>query len=188
MALEDIIKKIQQEKENQKREIEKEYAQKIEAIKKKYQEEIEKKTEELLKKALEEKEQKILQAKVQLSAETKNLVLAKKQKILDELYQEVLEYLGKLNETDYLKIISKFLEKCPEEGNILVPPHLKNITQKAISEKGKNLPVIETNINSKGGFIFQTTNFEIDFTFERLVKNLRENTELKVSKILFNNI
>lgn len=185
MALEDILKKIKKETEEKIKKIEEEAKEEIKKIEENYHKKIEMKKNEILSEVKEEVNKKIRQAQINISLETKNLILLKKQEILENLYQEVLNDLSNLNEKDYLKLISLLIKKCPEKGEIIPAQGKEEITQRAILESKKNLTLSDKSLPIKGGFVFSSENLEIDNSFENLIKIVREKTEIEVAKILF---
>ncbi len=185
MGLNEIIKKIKEEADKKIKEIKEKAEQEINKIEKKYQEEIEKKKNQILTLAKEEVDKKIKQTQIEASSETKNLILSKKQEILDEIYQEVLNELLRLNDEDYLKLLLILIKKCPEKGEIIPAKNREKITEKAILESKKDLNLSYKSLPIKGGFIFSSSDLEIDNSFENLIKIIREKTEIEVAKILF---
>lgn len=185
MALEDIIKKIKKETEEKIKEIKERSKKEIEKIEEEYKKEIEKKKKEILDLAKENEEKRIESCRIQLSMETKNLLLKKKNEILDEVYNKVLEKLSSLNENDYLKLILNLLKDCPENGEIIPAKGKEKIIQKAILESRKKIRLSHQSLPIKGGFIFTSEDLEIDNSFENLIKIIREKTEIEVAKILF---
>jgi vacuolar-type H+-ATPase subunit E/Vma4 len=184
MALSDIFKKIEKETEEKIKKIEEEAKKEIEKIERKYQEEIEKRREKILNSVKEDVEKKIKHEEIKLSLETRNLILMKKREILDNLYQEILEELSKIDDKKYFDLILKLLKDCPDEGEIMPAKNREKITEEAIKKLNKKL-VIKKSLPIKGGFIFSSKNLEIDDSFENLIRIIREKTEIEVAKILF---
>lgn len=185
MALEDILKKIKKESEGEIKIIKEESQKEIEKIEKKYKEEIEKKKKKILELAEEKANKKIKHSQIKLSLETKNLILAKKQEILDGLYQGILEDLSKLKDEEYFKLILNLIKECPRNGEIIPAQNREKITEKAIREAKKECILSKNSLPIKGGFIFSSENLEIDNSFENLVKEIKEKTLMEVAKILF---
>ena len=184
MALDDIFKKIKKETEEKVKKIEEEGRKEIEKIEKKYQEEIEKKRKKILDLVKKDAEKKIRQEEIKLLLETRNLILMKKREILDNLYQEILDELSKIEDEKYLDLILKLLKNCPSQGEIIPAKGREKITQEAIERANKKL-TLKDGLPIKGGFIFVSDDLEIDNSFENLIKIVREKTEIEVAKILF---
>jgi len=185
MALEDILKKIKKETDNQIRKIWEKTDEEMRKIEEKYEEEINKKRSKILELAKEEAKKKIRHSQIKLSLETKNLILAKKQEILEEVYQEVLDKFSKLQDKDYLRLILNLIKICPENGEIIPARGREEITQKAILASKRKYILAKRSLPIKGGFIFSSKDLEIDNSFETLIKTIREKTEIKIAKILF---
>lgn len=185
MALTDILQKIKEKTKEKVREIEQGARQEITKINERYEKEITAKKEKILKAVKEEAEKKIKHSQIRFSLETKNLILSEKQKILDLVYERVLKELETLKDDDYSKLITKLIKKCPTKGEIIPAKGREKITQKAIKESKKELDLAKNSLPIRGGFIFNSKNLEIDFCFENLVKEIREETETEVAKIIF---
>lgn len=185
MALDDILQKIKKETEKKIEEIKEKNQQEIKKIEERYQKEIQKRKEQILDLAQKEGKKRIESRRIQLVLETKNLLLKKKGEILDEIYKEILEKLSKLNDQDYFKLIFNLIKNCSREGEIISAKDREKITQKAILESGRKYILAKKSLPIKGGFIFSTPHLEIDYSFENLIKIIREKTEIEVAKILF---
>ncbi|MFN3301509.1 MAG: V-type ATP synthase subunit E [Patescibacteria group bacterium] len=188
MALDDILKKIEKETKEKIKKIKEEANLEIKKIEEKYQKEIEKKKNQILDQVKEETEKKIKHHQIKVLLETKNLILSKKQEILEKVYQEVLDRLSKLSDEEYLKLILILINKCPEDGQIIPAKNREKITQKAILESKKKITLSKESLPIKGGFIFSSKKLEIDNSFENLIKIIREKTEIEVAKILFKDL
>ncbi|MCX7778859.1 MAG: V-type ATP synthase subunit E [Patescibacteria group bacterium] len=185
MALDDILKKIKKETEEKIKEIEERNREEVRKLEEKYRAEIEKRKSEILAETEAEVQKRIQQTQIRLNLETKNLLLQKKQEILDNIYQEVLDELSNLSDSDYQKLILNLLKRCPERGEIIPAQNRERVTEKAIAESKKKFHLAKKSLAIKGGFIFSSENLEIDNSFENLIKIIREKTEIEVSKILF---
>lgn len=186
MALNDILEKIKKEAKKKVDEIEKERGEKIKEIEADYHQKIEKKKKAILEKVKKETEKKVKQAQIKLSLATKNAILTKKQDILDNFWQEILDYLVKLPEKEYLKIVSHLLARCPKEkGEIISAQGKEKIVKEAIARAKKNYILAKETTQIKGGFIYRSELLEIDASFEALVRELREKLDVRVTKILF---
>jgi len=186
MALNDILEKIKKEAKKKVEEIEKERDKRIKEIEADYHQKIEKKKKEILEKVKKETEKKVKQAQIKLSLATKNAILAKKRSMLDNFWQEILDYLVKLPEKEYLKIVSHLLEKCPKEKGKIVPAQgQEKIIKEAIDKTKRDYTLSKAEAQIRGGFIYRSELLEIDASFEALVRELREKLDVRITKILF---
>jgi V/A-type H+-transporting ATPase subunit E len=181
--IQDTIKKQAQEKVA---EIEKAAQKKVQEIEAK----IEIERNNLIKEIEQKTQSKITslkeQTKVALEVEARNAVLQKKQELVREAKDNVIESLCKLSGAEYEKIISKLLKKVDIKGEaeVLVPADKEAESKKAINDSGKHL-TIKTDKNLKGGFIIRTGKVEINNSFEDIVKQIFEEKEMEIVKLLF---
>lgn len=132
------------------------------------------------------------------SSEARKLVLAEKQAILQEVYQNTLENLKGMSIEDYRGYFKRMLLRLCESGDetiILSPQDSERITSEFIqevnrqmaSDKGKKgkLSISNETRQMVGGFVLKRGNVEIDNSFDSLVRSVRDQTEPEVIAILF---
>lgn len=188
MALSDIIQKIindaQQEAEIIGKSAEAEVAeimsknnQKIDDLKKSIHLKTEDKTKEMIKKTTTLAE-----------VERKNLLLAKKRKILTMVLQKSLEKFLDLPNGEMEKIFTSVLKNITEkEGHIYPAKDQIEIIKNALKNSGRNFKIAEGK-NFKGGFLFINENTEIDYSIQSIInKEVFPLVELEIAKVLFSN-
>lgn len=186
MALNDILEKIKEETQKRIDQIQEQTNLKIRQLEDDYGKKITAETEKILDRAKKEAAKKTKQAQIKISLETKNLILAQKQKILDNLWQSVLNDLAKLDDEQYLDLITDFLAKCPKEKGIIIPAKgREKITQEAIKRNKRDYSLSKKTLNVSGGFIYHSETIEINATFEELIKEMKESMNIELTKILF---
>ncbi len=173
-----ILDKINSEAKSEADRLAKESLAKVETIKEQNQEKI---TKEIAK--IEEtrlKERKLLEDRIISNGEldARNIVLAKKQDILSEVYNEVLEELTKIDDNDYVDFVKRKISK--EDGVVVLQEGRKEAVLKALPK----VTVIEDKVVSSG-FIEELDSIENNYTFEALLHIERDESQMELAKILF---
>jgi V/A-type H+-transporting ATPase subunit E len=123
--------------------------------------------------------------------------LVSKQKMIGKVFTMALEKLSKINESEYLELVKRYLLSMPIAGNedIIIPGKYTDIVNgeyiskintelKAIGKMGEiKLSSDDRNITS--GFIVLKNGIEINNTFESLVNSLRAELEPEIVGQLF---
>lgn len=131
------------------------------------------------------------------SLESRKRVLAEKQRILGEVYQEVEKRIRNLNGKDYRGLVKKIILQSCETGEELVvvgKNDKKKIDQKLIN--GMNAELVKAGKKGKlklssepasipDGFILRSGRIEISNSWDNILRSLREKTEDEVIKLLF---
>lgn len=160
--------------------------------KKKREAEIESKT--IIDKA--DVEAKIRAERVISNAEiqVRNMKLEAKQIVLDRVFTEALERLSVISKDDTLEFIKKSLLSSDIQGNeeLILGENVAsddfvakiNAYLKELGKKGE-LKLSAEKRDIKGGYILAKNGIEINYTFEALVKLMRDELEAEVAGILF---
>lgn len=130
------------------------------------------------KKAEEERHRRITQA----ALEIKKSILEEKRKIISDVYERVLRKITGLPDPDMKKFLKTAIRnQTVSAAEIIVPRRHKDVFP--VFPK-KEIPVrFEENLEI---FVIKTAGSEIRFSFKSIVDSLKENTEIKVAEILFN--
>lgn len=114
-----------------------------------------------------------------------------KNRIIDNILDRAIASIQSLSDGDYLTLIGRWLADIPDhlEGQLFFNARdLQRITSvfiENIDKKRKAKIAVNTNtIDAKGGFIVKTANYEIDYTLDTIVKNLRTTLIPKLSDML----
>lgn len=185
MGLDNIVKKLQKEAEQEIEKLQKEAAEKQKEIELAYEEKISQKRQKLLAdftaQVKREMDMELWQEKSNLRKE----LLMKKKQVIDSIFSKVLDILKNLPEADQEKLIKKYLQEVEDkEGYILPARGSESLIKKCLRGKDR-LRLAEGSVAAAGGFIWQSDEVNIDYTWESLVSALRERTELEISKALF---
>lgn len=123
-------------------------------------------------------------AAAQLSA--KKYKLLKKQQLISECYQKVLDALVALPASQKKAFLNKLLCNFAEDGETVFVAECdaKTVNQKFLDGIGKNL-VLGGTCKALGGIILQGDGYDKDLTLEKVVAYARERTEADVAKALF---
>jgi len=184
MALEDIFQKIKNDADQKIEEINKKTEETIKQIEIEGQEKLEIEREKIIDRAEKDKLKIVRQARLEAEAETRNKILERKTKALEGVYDEVLNELEHLDEQTYNELLNKLYKNIPhtEEVGFDIAEARKEETRKFLENKGAE---ILGTIKSKGGFVVKSENFEVDNTFEAILRQAKEEKEMNVIKILF---
>ena len=107
-------------------------------------------------------------------------LLEVKNKVIDGVLGYAINRVQSLSDDEYLALIGKWLAKAPDnlEGELFVSvADLKRIPSNFIDDLNRNrkakVCLSKNAVDVKGGFILKTRNYEIDYTLDTVVKNLR---------------
>jgi len=185
MALQDIVKTLEAEADQELKQIQKQADLEINQLEDYYSRKIKETCEKLLTqaeiKAKKEAEMQLFTAKSELHRK----VLIRKRQIIDEVYNEALKKLKALSDDDYRAIIKRLLNDLPTGGTILPAKGKEAITKEVAEKVNHDLKVAHESVDSVGGFVWQSAKLNIDNTFEQLVRDIRDQTEIKVANELF---
>ena len=126
-----------------------------------------------------------------LKSDCKMELLEVKNKIIDNVLYRAVSRIQSLPDKDYLTLMGKWLANITDhlEGGLFVNARdLKRITNTFVDDinKSRKTRIIlnTTTIDIKGGFIVKTKHYEIDYTLDTIVKNLRTTLIPKLNDML----
>ena len=126
-----------------------------------------------------------------LKSACKMELLEVKNKVIDDVLNRTISRIQSLPDKDYLTLMGKWLSNITDhlEGELFVNAgDLKRITNAFIDDinKGRKarINLNTTTIDIKGGFIEKTKYYEIDYTLDTIVKNLRTTLIPKLNDML----
>ncbi len=187
MAFSDIKKSILDEAHKQAEECRLQGLKEVERIKSSWEEKAKERKKELLEASKKKAEQEFLQAEFQVQNKIQSQVLRKKQEILDQVYNSVLDRLSQLDEGQYIELMEELIKSLPQESAYLVSASGKSKwLKKALEKSCCNHKLSSEEIKSRGGFIFQSDQLEIDCTFEALLEKTKRETLSVVAEKIFN--
>jgi len=115
-----------------------------------------------------------------LKSDCKMKLLEVKNKVIDSVLDRAIGRIQSLPDDEYLALIGKWLAKVPDnlEGELFVSAaDLKRIPGNFIDDLNRNrkakVCLSKNAVDVKGGFILKTRNYEIDYSLDTIVKNLR---------------
>jgi len=130
--------------------------------------------------------------------EAKKIILSEKQKIIENVFDKASESILKLDDKDYRNIIKKMILDNIETGDETI--FIDHSDQKKISksfiedinkelkskgEKGE-LKLSTSYLPIKGGVVIGSGKIRKNISLEFLLKKIREELEIQISKDLFN--
>ena len=140
------------------------------------------------------KKSKIL---TEANLKAKKTILLEKQKIIEDVFDKALEIILKLNDKDYNNFIRKLILDNIEIGdetiftgnsnNSKISNKLIEDINKELENKGKKgeLKLATSYLPIKGGVIIGSGKIRKNISLELLLKDVREESEMQISKILF---
>ena len=130
--------------------------------------------------------------------EAKKTILLEKQKIMEDVFAKALESIVRLSNQDYLHFIKKLILDNIESGdetiftgsldkNKISKDFIEEIN-KELKTKGKKgeLKLSTSHLPMKGGIIIGSGAIRKNISLGLLLKNIREESEMQISKLLFN--
>ena len=149
--------------------LEKEYAEKLASNMEKQTQESQKKIEASMREAAIIKERTVTSAKLKVRDE----VLMAKQRLAD------------INEGEYGKFLKSALD-----GENFKDAQVLRVPGKFLNEAKKVMPSmnVEADDAIKSGFVIISDNYSLNFNFDALVDEARENIEKNVEKLLFDEV
>ena len=126
----------------------------------------------------------------------RNNELKAKQDMISKVFEKAVERLNSLSTLEYKEYILRALDSLDLEGteiliinkkdeDVINNKFLLDLNNKLIGLKKGKISIL-TNGNFDRGFILDRNGIQINNTFESLVKSLRSELELEVTKVLFN--
>ena len=127
----------------------------------------------------------------------RNNELKAKQDMISKVFEKAVERLNSLSTLEYKEYILRALDSLDLEGteiliinkkdeDVINNKFLLDLNNKLIGLGKKGKISILTNGNFDRGFILDRNGIQINNNFESLVKSLRSELELEVTKVLFN--
>lgn len=119
--------------------------------------------------------------------EKNKVVLKAKTQIIDDVFSLVLQKLQNLKATEYTKFLSDVLKKANKGDGLIISKRKgeEEKFKKLAIFKEKKLSIEKTTDKFSGGVIIVGKVYDLDFSFESLVKQKYENSISKVAKLLF---
>lgn len=131
-------------------------------------------------------------SKVVSNLDCKKLLLNAKKATIDKAFQEAVDDIMK-DKKGYLSLIEKMISSCAEDGDkvVICKDDEKVITKKFVSDlaekTGKKISLSKDFGDFKGGVILEGKNYDKNLTLELELSAIRQDTEKKISEILFGN-
>lgn len=153
-------------------------------------------------KAKEDADKKVSYKKRLFDLEKRQALLTTKQEVIDNIFEEVVNKVIKLETKDLLNYVVKLIKTEQYSGNevILVNKNDFNKYLKALSTS-KESELVELDLLNKelktsfklsnkpvdipNGFIVEGQDFDLNFTFEQIVSKLRKENEKLIAEELF---
>lgn len=191
-GIERILQRIQSEAQTEIDEILKKAREEADAIQNRSQMQAENESAELnlkKQKAAEEQEERLISV---AQMESRKIILATKQEMVEKAYALALEKLCSMPEEQRISVLADLLVRASSSGReevIFSPedqPRVGKAAVKAANDaSGKQLTLSSQTRPIKGGFILKDGNIEMNCTFDTLVRLQKTGTAGMVAKKLF---
>jgi vacuolar-type H+-ATPase subunit E/Vma4 len=184
MALDQLLKSLASETEEEVKKIKEEGQKKIAGLREEYRHKEKLYREQILAAEKKEAERKVEQARFKAENEKKSRILSEKQQVLSAVFSESAAYLANLPESTQIKLLQRLINSLPreKEGKIIAAKAshawLKKIASGHFHLAAENIP-------GQAGFIFSSPKLEIDNRYETLISQSRDELETEVARILF---
>lgn len=149
-------------------------------------------TDIAVKNAQEERERIISRKKSVADIDSKKIILARKQKIINDCFEEAVEYITSMDEDRYIKFLVKAgIEAGFSEGSLIFNEKEKEtIGQKVADElnkvvQGGKFLLAEETRKIKGGYMLRKGQIYINNSVEAMVEDKRRELTASVAEILF---
>lgn len=195
MAFKDIIKRIQQDAQKQAEVIKTDATKQSETIIAEAQKKIDTLKKELKERAQQRASEKEMRIVTLARLDLRKMILKAKQDQIETAFTKAYEKLVNLKDDEYKKFIKTVLLDIIETGEeVIIPPangrlaltnQIIDEINKEIKDKSGKLSLSEEKRKLAGGFIIRRGKQEINYSLEALVSNIREELELQVVQILF---
>ncbi|MFO0795591.1 MAG: V-type ATP synthase subunit E [Candidatus Brocadiaceae bacterium] len=118
-------------------------------------------------------------------------LLEMKNGLIDDILTRAILHIQSMSDSDYVSLLKKWIGNIPPhlEGQVFVNERdLNRIADDFVHDinKDRKIKIIVSTktIYIKGGFILKTRNYEIDYSLETMVKNLRPKLIPELSNLL----
>ena len=143
---------------------------------------------ELERKAVQSKEELCAKRRIDAQLEARKILLDAKREILASVYRKVLDKLDGLDYKSTLALIESLLDKYAQKGDTVRlaadgRAELYEVSLLPVVKKKGLKVVADKSVSS--GFVLDGNGFDRDLSYEALVKELQEETEMALSKRLF---
>lgn len=196
-SIENLVNKILEDAKNEAARINSEAKSEQSKIIDKKVKEAEEIKRDMLAKA--EREAVTRKARVISNAQLKvrNEKLESKQKVVNNVFEEALIAINKLDNEKFNKYAENIILNAPIAGDekIILSSNFKSVVDdkfltsinEKLKEKGKNgnLRISNEERNLNGGFIIAKNGIELNYTFDALINSLKDEIEGEVIKSLF---
>ncbi|MGI6112984.1 MAG: V-type ATP synthase subunit E [Mahellales bacterium] len=162
--------------------------------------EAQKKVEAIEQKAREDAQEIKRRVRAVAEMEMRKDILAVKQQLMDQVFDQAMEQLKNLSTEEYQNILLNLFIKTVDTGReqvIIASGDHERVNQQFIDRvnqtlkeqsKTGNLTLSGESRDIKGGFILKSGGVEINNSFEAILRMEREDLEPKVAEILFSRL
>ncbi len=192
MAVDDILRKIEADAEEEARATLERARSEAEAIAAEARERVEAQRKKLeaasRQRADEERNRIVTLAKLEARRE----VLREKQRLIDRVFEETRERIVKMGRDEYQRLMETFFAHVSEPGKceVILDPAEDRIDQAFLDRMSKSVDGCELKLSDErrpmgGGFILKSGRTETNCTLDTILSDARERLETDVAEVLF---
>ncbi|MEX0930344.1 MAG: V-type ATP synthase subunit E family protein [Candidatus Paceibacterota bacterium] len=189
MALTDITQKILADAQTQASEIKKDTATQVAVIERETSEQKNALKREHDAAVERDKEHRRRQERARAEQAKKRAVEVTKRENIDSVFTDVKEKLAQLPGEEYQKLITSLLNELPDDatGTLYAPATRIPETKEALATARRSGLSLTEDADLEGGFRITGERADYDYSFERLIEDIRDRQELAVAQALFPN-
>ena len=193
MALEDILRALEEKADTRVEVIESEARQRVQEVLAEVEKETARTRRQRLKKVEDQIKSEASGIVYSASLKSKNLIIKAQEETVDEAFRIAEERLAKLYQRqDYPQVLEILLGECLEffpEGEVLVQvrPTDRDLVEKLMSARQRPYRLSETPLEASGGLVVSNLEGQIvvSNTFESRLVRAKDHLRLQISQALF---
>ena len=193
MALEDILKALEEKAEARVAAIESETGQRVTEILAEVEKDAARTKRMRLKKVEDQIRSEATGIVYSAQLKAKNQLIKAQEETVDEAFKKAEQRLKDLDkQQDYPQVLEVLLDECMDffpEGEVLVQVrgNDRGLVEKALSERGRPYRISDTPLAASGGLVVSSADGQIvvSNTFESRLERARDHLRLEISKTLF---
>ncbi len=192
MAVEDILKKIEADAEDEARGILERARSEADAITAEARERVgaqRKKLEAASRQRADEERNRVITL---ARLEARREVLAEKQRLIDRVFERTRERILEMGRDDYQRLMETFFSRVAEPGRceVIVDPDETRMDQAFLDRVSKSVEGCALTLSEErrpmgGGFVLRSGRVETNCTLDTILRDARERLETDVAETLF---
>ncbi|MDD5749786.1 MAG: V-type ATP synthase subunit E [Patescibacteria group bacterium] len=186
MALQEIIKTLEQEHQTELEKINQETAATIKELENDFAKKIQAEKERILASVRQASGRRLDMDLFAQKSRHQQELLRKKREILSAVYSRALSKLSQLSPVEQEEFLLKMFKELPKQkGQLLTDKSQISLLEKAVKKSGLALSVAASQSELGAGFVWQGEDVDIDMTFAKIIDEIKSRTETEIGHELF---